>query len=153
MNGIHKPWWTQGTAANWQPCKAPAASVEYTSESGSQYVTTLSGVYRRSDHWGQVSTCRWLLADNAGFEDTWAFCPWKGFVRFHSIHCGQGAYVLQPGDEASVLHAPRDRRGQVQPERVRIMVVRVTADFVIDSSGKRYAKSTLRSVFLQRSAA
>ena len=40
---------------------AKHGGINYKSESRSQYITTKHGVYRYSDHWGLVASCKWQL--------------------------------------------------------------------------------------------
>lgn len=55
---------------NWKP--------DYISESGSQYMHTDEGVYRLSDHWGEVSSCIWTINEKQ-YPFTIGFCKWKDF--------------------------------------------------------------------------
>ena len=35
--------------------------INFNSPSGSRYVTTKNGVYRYSNHWGNVASCKWII--------------------------------------------------------------------------------------------
>lgn len=49
------------TIADWHRCEIPDRDPDYISYSGSAYWKYNNRVRRLSDHWGMVSTCRWLL--------------------------------------------------------------------------------------------
>jgi hypothetical protein len=54
----------------------------YTSQSGSQYIFTVEGLYRISNHWGRVANCHWRLIPLAQFKNqsiTVAFANWTDF--------------------------------------------------------------------------
>lgn len=49
------------TVADWTRCEIPDRFPDYVSFSGSAYWRYKDKVRRLSDHWGYVSTCKWLL--------------------------------------------------------------------------------------------
>jgi hypothetical protein len=56
--------------------------INYTSQSGSQYIFTDEGLYRISNHWGRVANCHWRLVPLAQFKNqniTVAFARWADF--------------------------------------------------------------------------
>jgi hypothetical protein len=56
--------------------------ISYTSQSGSQYIFTPTGLYRISNHWGRVADCHWRLIPLAEFKNqniTVAFANWTNF--------------------------------------------------------------------------
>lgn len=56
--------------------------VNYTSQSGSQYIFTEDGLYRISNHWGRVANCHWRLIPLAEFKNqhtTVAYANWSDF--------------------------------------------------------------------------
>ena len=58
---INKDNYFKNTFIDWKITKAPDRQPDYKSDSGSEYWYTDKGVYRRSNHWGTVATCTWLL--------------------------------------------------------------------------------------------
>ena len=142
-------WWTSGTSADWVPANPPRYEPDYISDSGSRYVLTPEGVYRWSDHWGGVGSCRWLYDGQVGRIIGWGYCPWSGFSQLIGI-TNRSGYSLQVGETVSILHAPRDRRGREQAVRVIIAVEKITANYVIDAAGRRFGRSTIRSAIAIR---
>ncbi|WP_333601038.1 hypothetical protein [Flavobacterium sp.] len=56
--------------------------INYTSQSGSQYIFTENGLYRISNHWGRVADCHWRLIPMTEFKNqnnTVAFAKWIDF--------------------------------------------------------------------------
>ncbi|MFY8010181.1 MAG: hypothetical protein ACOVNW_10780 [Flavobacterium sp.] len=56
--------------------------VNYTSQSGSQYIFTATGLFRISNHWGRVANCHWRLIPLAEFKNqhtTVAYADWTDF--------------------------------------------------------------------------
>ena len=56
--------------------------INYTSQSGSQYIFTEDGLYRISNHWGRVANCHWRLIPITEFKNqnvTVAFTKWNDF--------------------------------------------------------------------------
>ena len=51
----------KNTYADWKIAKTPDRQYDYKSASGSEYWYEKDGVYRRSNHWGNVASCWWLL--------------------------------------------------------------------------------------------
>lgn len=49
------------TVADWVRCEIPERTPDYISYSGSAYWCLGNKVRRLSDHWGKVSSCKWLL--------------------------------------------------------------------------------------------
>lgn len=58
---------------------------DYKSGSGSEYMYTEDGVYRKSDHWtNAVNTCIWLLDGQEQMKDTIGFCAYSDFKKYSS---------------------------------------------------------------------
>lgn len=58
---------------------------DYKSGSGSEYMFTDKGVYRKSNHWLKyVNTCVWLLNGVESDKDTIAFCSYDNFKKYSS---------------------------------------------------------------------
>ncbi len=54
----------------------------YKSASGSEYYFTELGVFRKSNHWGRASNCRWRLVTNSDYKnqiETVGFAYWTDF--------------------------------------------------------------------------
>jgi hypothetical protein len=83
----------------------------------------------------------------------WAFCPWSQFTRLVGLQCGRDGCDLSAEESVSILHSPRDRRGRVQKSRITIEIAKVTPEFVIDTNGRRFAKSTISAAFAAKGAA
>lgn len=88
-----------------KPPRQVKGKPDFESRSGSQYWYDRNGVYRYSDHWGEVASCTWHLTNftikvkvqsgqpkiprkqdgTLGMTGTWttpwliAYCPWDGF--------------------------------------------------------------------------
>ncbi len=69
---------TDDLESKWKELKEKQRN-HFLSQSGSQYVTTSEGVYRYSDHWGSVASCKWTL-DGKGIDGKAI-----GFCRFSSM--------------------------------------------------------------------
>lgn len=62
--------------------------INYTSQSGSQYIFTAKGLYRISNHWGRVANCHWRLIPLADFKSQHnivAFANWTDFYSNDDI--------------------------------------------------------------------
>ena len=58
----------------------------YKSKSNSLYYFTEDGVYRESNHWGRVASCRWRLTTNSPYKNQQritAFAKWKDFYHLN----------------------------------------------------------------------
>ena len=56
--------------------------INYTSQSGSQYIFSPEGLYRISNHWGRVANCHWRLIPLNEFKSqstTVGFANWSDF--------------------------------------------------------------------------
>jgi len=56
--------------------------INYTSQSGSQYIFSIEGLYRISNHWGRVANCHWRLIPLNEYKSqntTVAFAKWSNF--------------------------------------------------------------------------
>jgi hypothetical protein len=54
----------------------------YKSASGSEYFFTDIGVFRKSNHWGRASNCRWRLVTNSDYKnqiESVGFANWTDF--------------------------------------------------------------------------
>lgn len=72
------------TVANWKK-KNIEFKADYVSESGSEYMYTSEGVYRKSNHWYNfTSTCVWQLEGEESEENCIAFCEWNNFSKYSS---------------------------------------------------------------------
>lgn len=58
---------------------------DYKSDSGSEYMFTDEGIYRKSDHWSMnINTCVWLLNGKEEMRDTVGFCSYSNFKKYFS---------------------------------------------------------------------
>jgi hypothetical protein len=58
----------------------------YKSKHNSLYFFTKEGVYRKSNHWGRVASCRWKLITTSSYKNqqtVLAFAKWKDFYSLH----------------------------------------------------------------------
>lgn len=58
----------------------------FKSKSNSLYYFTKNGVYRKSNHWGRVGSCRWRLTSNSSYKNKQsitAFARWKEFYHLN----------------------------------------------------------------------
>ena len=58
----------------------------YKSKHNSLYFFTKKGVYRKSNHWGRVASCRWKLIPSSSYKNQQtelAFAKWKDFYSLH----------------------------------------------------------------------
>jgi hypothetical protein len=56
---------------------------DYVSDSGSSYMYTEKGVYRKSNHWCLgVATCLWLLDGDVCQTEKIGFCKWEDFIAY-----------------------------------------------------------------------
>lgn len=51
----------------------------FESKSGSKYWYTDNGVYRLSDHWGEVASCSWIIKIKNEAPEILGFCKWSDF--------------------------------------------------------------------------
>ena len=67
--------------------------MSFVSKSGSSYIFTSEGVYRKSDHWGRAANCKWRLQTNS--TDTSrtkiGFAKWS---HFHAINEFEKLYYI-----------------------------------------------------------
>lgn len=74
------------TFANWKECNEVNFKAEHFSESGSQYMYTEEGVYRKANHWGfSVASCVWILDGKATSIAAIGFCKWEDFEYYGDI--------------------------------------------------------------------
>lgn len=62
-------------------------TTNYKSKSESEYYYTANGVYRKSNHWGRVATCRWKLLKNTSYKNqkiVIGFAKWTDFIPIQS---------------------------------------------------------------------
>lgn len=84
---------------------------DFTSESGSKYWYTDEGVYRMSDHWGEVKTCVWVLhkvpKKRIKHKNVLGFCKWENFSymreylleeKYRGEYCGTEDTPVIPED-------------------------------------------------------
>ena len=58
----------------------------FKSKHNSLYYFTKEGVYRKSNHWGRVATCRWKLIPNRTYKNqqtVLAFAKWEDFYSLN----------------------------------------------------------------------
>ena len=58
----------------------------YKSKHNSIYFFTKKGVYRKSNHWGRVASCRWKLIPSSSYKNqqtVLAFAKWKDFYSLN----------------------------------------------------------------------
>ena len=69
------------TVSNFTKVESIDFKADFVSESGSQYMYTKEGVYRKSNHFCyQVGTCLWLLDGNVhSGSEVVGFCKWSDF--------------------------------------------------------------------------
>lgn len=58
--------------------------ISYTSQSGSQYIFTTTGLFRISNHWGRVANCHWRLIPLAGFKSQHTIVAFANWADFYS---------------------------------------------------------------------
>ncbi len=72
------------TVADWNESEIDFTP-DHKSDSGSQYMFTDKGVYRKSNHWtNNVNTCIWVLNGLESNKDTVAFCTYENFKKYSS---------------------------------------------------------------------
>lgn len=82
----NKKTYFNNTTALFTEVEKPNREADYISESGSKYWYEETGVFRESDHWGEISQCYWSLVDsnfkhilnneiNCGFSEWEYFRP------------------------------------------------------------------------------
>lgn len=79
------------------------AKVHYKSKYNSRYVFTDEGVYRHSNHWGRVGTCRWRLVCENHIQQNnyWGYARWEDFMEYSDtkalfyIEKKDGHYFIQ----------------------------------------------------------
>ncbi|CAM3943032.1 hypothetical protein FLAN108750_00425 [Flavobacterium antarcticum] len=69
-------------------------TMNYVSKSGSSYIFTNEGVYRKSDHWGRAANCKWRLQTNSSDPSRTkiGFAKWS---HFHSINEVEKLYYIE----------------------------------------------------------
>lgn len=67
--------------------------MNYVSKSGSSYIFTKEGVYRKSDHWGRAANCKWRLQTNSSDASRTkvGFAKW---AEFHPINEVEKLYYI-----------------------------------------------------------
>ena len=70
------------TVANWKKTNIDFKA-DYVSESGSEYMYTSEGVYRKSNHWYNfTASCVWQLEGQESEESCIGFCQWSKFSKY-----------------------------------------------------------------------
>jgi len=57
--------------------------IHFKSKSGSYYFYSDEGVYRYSDHWGRVASCRWRIKGIDVYKNQ---CFYVGFTKWENFH-------------------------------------------------------------------
>lgn len=86
------------TQANFIEVEIPKESPDYTSNSGSQYYYTESGVIRVSNHWGRgIASCYWNL--NSGYSEEFkaGYCDWDEFKSYYTFKFDNDGQFSQRG--------------------------------------------------------
>ena len=109
---INKDNYFKDTYAQWTEVTEkdlPKANPDYKSASGSEYWYTDKGVYRKSNHWGKVASCRWYLNDNVIQNETVYQIGYADFNNFQKMMYNSNMekliaqaskYILPNGEEA-----------------------------------------------------
>lgn len=77
------------TICNWKSVDMKDFEADYISDSGSEYMYSKEGVYRRSDHFGcNISTCIWLLDGeyHVSNDAVIGFCKYVDFFTYFKEH-------------------------------------------------------------------
>jgi len=83
------------TIANFTEAFNIEFKADYTSESGSSYMYTNEGVYRKSDHWNSsVASCEWFLNGFSTDIKTIGFCKWSDFAKKISMFSALNDYKV-----------------------------------------------------------
>ena len=73
----------KSTVADWIRCELPDRKPDYVSFSGSAYWFYKNKVKRLSDHWGKVSSCKWLIEGKNSKIFVCAECYYDDFRILH----------------------------------------------------------------------
>lgn len=77
-----------------------------TTKSGSQYMYTEEGVYRKSDHWNRkIALCSWTLDGFRYDSEAIGFCAWSDFIAFDA----SDSHIKEVLDTKKVNKRKRDR--------------------------------------------
>lgn len=102
------------TVANWTESNVDFIP-DHKSESGSQYMYTDKGIYRKSNHWNcQVSTCVWLLDGKMSEKETIGFCSYDNFKKYSTKR--DRSYISLQENISNMIHGDmvlRHRIGSV----------------------------------------
>ena len=105
MTKYNKDDFHKSTFAEFKVAHMPSREPDFISESGSKYWYTYKGVYRHSDHWGEVRSCVWEYPEIVGlynvrgcfYEKKWddtnpiflcGFCEFENFYEIKEYWIG-----------------------------------------------------------------
>lgn len=75
----------KATVADWSLCEIPDRSPDFVSYSGSAYWHCGESVRRLSDHWGIVSSCKWLMEGRRIKSFLCGECPYEEFRSIYRL--------------------------------------------------------------------
>ena len=77
----------------------------FVSKSGSSYLFTEEGVYRKSNHWGRAANCKWRLQSNSSESDSRIKIGFAKWAYFHPINEIEKLYYIEVNfDEKKVQY-------------------------------------------------
>lgn len=69
--------------------------VHFKSKSGSYYFYTDEGVYRYSDHWGRVASCRWKIKGIEVYKNQQFYVGFTKWEDFHPLNDVDKVYYIK----------------------------------------------------------
>jgi hypothetical protein len=75
----------------------------FISKSGSSYIFTAEGVFRKSDHWGRAANCKWRLESNLS-ETSRTKIGFAKWTEFHPIDETEKWYYIAVDFDAKEVH-------------------------------------------------
>lgn len=74
-------------------------AVHFKSKSGSYYFYTEEGVFRYSDHWGRVATCRWRIKGIDVYKNQDFYVGYAKWADFYPLNDVDKVYYISPNFE------------------------------------------------------
>jgi len=74
-------------------------AVHFKSKSGSYYFYTEEGVFRYSDHWGRVASCRWRIKGIEVYKNQDFYVGYAKWTDFYPLNDVDKVYYISPNFE------------------------------------------------------
>lgn len=112
MKDYHKHNFHKHTYCEWKSVsldEIQGSQISFKSKSGSQYFFTDKGVFRKSNHWGRIGNCRWILKEIIQYKNQEIKIGYAHWSDFHSNNDWEKLFFIQVDfQEKKVSYSHKD---------------------------------------------